>query len=105
MAAVVAQVMCKDREEALAIARRLVDERLVACGNVLAGAVSVYRWEGAVHEEGEALLVLKTRAELADRVTARVRELHSYACPCIVFLPVATGNPDYLAWIEAQASA
>ena len=65
MRAALCYVMCPSAEEALAIARRLVEERLAACGNVLPGAVSVYRWQGAVQEAGEAALVLKTRAELA----------------------------------------
>ena len=103
--AVFCYVTCAGRDEALTIARKLVDEHLIACGNILPGLLSVYRWQGEVHEEQEVLLVLKTRAALADQVTARVRELHSYACPCVAVLPVAGGNPDYLAWITAETAA
>jgi periplasmic divalent cation tolerance protein len=77
---------------------------LDAGGNVLPGAVSVYRWGGAVHEAEEVVLILKTQARLAQRVAERVQALHSYACPCVALLPVAGGNPAYLDWIRAETS-
>ncbi|MHB8763674.1 MAG: divalent-cation tolerance protein CutA [Deferrisomatales bacterium] len=92
------------RDEALALARTLVAERLVACANVLDGATSVYRWEGAVHEDREAVLVAKTRADLVDAVTARVKALHSYSCPCVVALPIVGGSPEFLAWIGDETA-
>jgi periplasmic divalent cation tolerance protein len=95
-------VTCPSRDEALAIARALVDERLAVGGNVLPGAASIYRWEGAVHEAEEVVLILKTQTGLAQRVTERVRALHSYECPCVVLLPIAGGNPAYLDWIRAE---
>ena len=104
METVFCYVTCPSREEALALARRLVEERLAACGNVLDGMASVYRWESAVHEAAEAVLIVKTRAELVERVTARVRELHPYTCPCVAALPVVGGNPDYLAWIGGMTA-
>lgn len=104
MQAVFCYVTCPDRALAEDLARRLVEERLAACGNVLDGMRSVYRWEGKVEEASEAVLIVKTRAELVERVTARVRELHPYACPCVAALPVTGGNPDYLAWIAAETA-
>jgi periplasmic divalent cation tolerance protein len=103
--AVFCYVTCSSREEALAIARRLVEERLAACGNVISGMESVYRWEGSIHQEAEAVLILKTRPELVDRVTERVRALHGYACPCVAALPVIGGNPAYLDWIRAETAS
>jgi len=91
-----------DRASALVIARRLVEERLVACANVLDGATSVYHWDGAVQEEGEAVMIAKTRAALIKTVSARIRELHAYQCPCVVVLPITGGNPAFLDWIEAE---
>lgn len=85
--------------EALALGRALVAERLVACVNVLGGATSVFRWEGEVQEAAEVVLVAKTRASLVAAVVARVRELHSYSCPCVLALPILGGNPDFLHWI------
>ncbi|RMG87562.1 MAG: divalent-cation tolerance protein CutA [Candidatus Dadabacteria bacterium] len=90
------------REEGLRIGRALVEERLAACANVLPGLTSVYWWEGEVQEDPEAALVLKSRADLVERLTERVRELHPYSCPCVVALPIAAGNPAFLDWIRAE---
>ena len=89
-------------EEARVIGRALVDARLAACANVLGPMTSIFRWEGAVQEGEEAVLIVKTTAALVDALTAKVRELHSYDCPCIVALPVGGGNPAFLDWITAE---
>ena len=91
-------------DEALAIGKALVEERLAACANVLEGVHSIYWWQGAVQEDREALLILKTRAALMDRLIERVKALHSYDCPCVVALPIEAGNPDYLAWVEKETA-
>ncbi len=95
-------VTASTRDEALKIGRAVVQERLAACANVIDGLTSVYWWEGAVQEDPEAALVLKTRADLLEPLAARIRELHSYTCPCVVALPVLGGNPDFLAWIREE---
>ncbi|GAB4259764.1 MULTISPECIES: divalent-cation tolerance protein CutA [Deferrisoma] len=95
-------VTVPSREEGLRIGRALVEERLAACANVLPGLTSVYWWEGEVQEDPEAALVLKSRADLVERLTERVRELHPYSCPCVVALPIAAGNPAFLDWIRAE---
>ena len=92
------------RDEALAIARELVESRLAACANVLAGTTSVYHWQGEVCEEGEVSLILKTRDDLVDRVVEKVRELHSYDCPCVVSLPITGGNQGFLDWIDVETA-
>jgi len=92
------------RDEAQTIARTLVEERLVSCANILGPMDSIYWWDGAVKSETEVAFIVKTRATLVDQVVGRVTEMHSYDCPCIVALPIEGGNPDYLAWIEAQTS-
>lgn len=91
-----------NRDQALEIARILVGERLVACANVLGGAASVYWWEGKVEEGGEAVLICKTRSDLVEAVTQRITQSHSYACPCVVAVPLTGGNPAFLAWIAAE---
>jgi periplasmic divalent cation tolerance protein len=90
------------REDALAIGRALVEERLAAAVNIQEGVHSIYRWQGGIEEATEILLIAKTRAALVPRLTARVVALHSYQCPAVVAVPICGGNQDYLAWIEEQ---
>ena len=89
MAVTFCYVTAGSRDEALSIGRTVVQERLAACANVLDGVTSIYWWQGALEQAGEAALILKTRAELVERLTGRIRELHSYECPCVVALPIA----------------
>ncbi|MCW5772979.1 MAG: divalent-cation tolerance protein CutA [Rhodospirillaceae bacterium] len=90
--------------EARSIGEALVSERLAACANILAPMASIYRWQGAIQRETEAVLILKTRAELVERVVARVRALHTYTVPCVVSLPIEAGNPDFLQWIDDETA-
>ena len=90
--------------EARTIARILVQERLAACVNILAGMRSVYRWEGEIQEESEIVLIAKPRRDRVPALTDRVTEIHSYDCPCVVAIPIDGGNPDFLDWIDAETS-
>jgi len=89
-------------EQAVSLARELVERRLAACVNILHGVCSVFRWDGRIQEDRESLLVVKTRAEMQERVTAAIRELHSYEVPEVVVLPVIGGSEPYLAWLEGE---
>ncbi len=100
--ALVVLVTAPTPDEAARIARAVVEERLAACGNVLSGLRSIYRWQGAVQDEPEALLMLKTTAPLFERLRSRVVELHPYDTPEVLALPVAAGHLPYLAWIGAE---
>ena len=82
--------------------RTLVEERLAACGHQLAAIRSVYRWEGAVHDESEARVALHTRRSLVPAIVARTDELHPYDVPCVIAMPLNGGNPAYLAWIGQE---
>ncbi|MDG4576113.1 MAG: divalent-cation tolerance protein CutA [Defluviicoccus sp.] len=93
------------KDEALRIARTVVDERLAACANVIAGVTSMYWWEGSVQEDVEAVIIMKTRADLVEALTSRVRDLHSYQCPCVVAVPIEGGNAEFLHWITAETLA
>ncbi len=95
-------ITAADRAQALAIGRALVEARLAACANILPGITSIYRWEGAVQQDDEVALVAKTRSDLVEALVAKVRELHTYSCPCIVALPIVAGNPAFLEWIAAE---
>ena len=98
-------VTAPDKDEAVAIGKALVTDRLAACANVFDGVRSLYRWEGEIQDDQEAVLILKTRAELVDAVTNRVKELHSYDVPCIVSWPIQDGNSEYLNWLYAETEA
>ena len=95
-------VTAKDETEAKTIARAGVGERLAACANVLGRIDSVYWWQGSVCEENEVALILKTSAARKPELIHRIKELHSYECPCVVCLPIADGNRDFLNWIAAE---
>jgi periplasmic divalent cation tolerance protein len=95
-------VTAANADEAKKIGEALVQERLVACANILGPISSIYWWQGQVQRDSEAVLIAKTRAELVERVIARVKALHSYTVPCVVSLPIEQGNPDFLGWIEAE---
>jgi len=92
-------ITAEDEDEARQIGKTLVKERLAACVNIHP-VKSIFRWQGRVEEEGEVAMLVKTKAELADRVIRRVKELHSYEVPDIVSIPIDKGYPDYLKWIE-----
>lgn len=97
-------VTCGSEEEAHALAKRLVEARLAACINVVPGVVSHYWWEGRVHRDAEWLLLIKTRGELLEALTQRVRAWHSYDEPEVVALPIVGGSPTYLAWIRESTT-
>lgn len=97
-------ITVSDREEARRLAHALVEGRLAACANIFEGMTSVYRWEGAVQESGEAVLIAKTREELVPALTEKVKELHSYDCPCVVSLPLTGGSEEFLAWIASETA-
>jgi len=102
--ALVVLVTCPTPEKAAEIARALVEERLAACGNVLPGLRSIYRWEGKVQDEGEALLVLKSVRGRFEALRARVAALHPYQVPEVLGLPVEAGHGPYLDWIAGATS-
>lgn len=91
-------------EEAVTIARRLVEEHLAACVNVLPGARSIFFWEGRVQEADETVLVIKTRRERYAALEQRILALHSYSVPEVLALPVAAGSPAYTAWLRESVT-
>ncbi len=100
--AIVVLVTTPSPERATEIARALVEERLAACGNVVPGLRSIYRWEGKVQDDAEALLVLKTTRARFDALRDRVLALHPYEVPEVIALPVEAGSARYLAWIADE---
>lgn len=86
--------------EARKITRVLVEENLLACGNIISGITSIYRWQGKIAEEPEALMVGKTKRSVFPRLEARVKSLHPYTVPEIIALPLVEGSSQYLSWIN-----
>jgi periplasmic divalent cation tolerance protein len=105
MAAILVYITAATPEDAKAIGSAIVGEQLAACANVIPGMTSIYRWEGEVRQDSEAVLILKTTEDRLDALTARVRALHPYDLPCIVALPVGGGNPAFLDWIAREVAA
>lgn len=91
-----------EAETARRITRALVEEGLAACGSVIPGVTSIYRWQGAIEETDEVLVVLKTTEERAQGLTERAVEIHPYEVPEVLCLPVASGHPEYLAWLTTE---
>ena len=88
--------------EAERIGCELVQRRLCACVNILPGMVSLYWWEGAIERGEEVVMIIKTRAALAEAVREAVRQLHSYSTPAILVLPIESVDSNYNAWLMAE---
>lgn len=97
-------VTAESHEQALMLARRLVELDLVACANILGEISSVYKWNGAVTESTEVALLLKTTKDMVGRVVSTVRELHSYECPCAISISVDGGDGDFMSWVANAVS-
>jgi len=91
-------------DEARTIARALVEERLAACANILGQIKSVYWWEDELQEDAEVALIVKSTTTLVPRIVERVKALHSYDCPCVVALPINSGNDAFLDWIGEETA-
>ena len=92
-------------EDAVRLARALLDRRLAACVNVLPGVRSLYRWKGAIEDDREHLLVIKTSAGRYPALAAAFEELHPYEVPELLALPVEAGAERYLSWLGSSVSA
>lgn len=99
---IIVMVTTASEEEATTIGRTLVQQRLAACANVLALKKSIFEWEGRIVEEQECLMIMKSRTDLFENLSATVKGLHSYKVPEIVALPIVRGSQDYLKWVMEQ---
>ncbi len=91
--------------EAEAAGRTLVERRLCACVNILPSMVSLYWWQGKIDRGDEVVMIIKTRATLAEAVRVAVKAMHSYSTPAILVIPIENVDPDYHAWIVAETQA
>jgi periplasmic divalent cation tolerance protein len=91
--------------EAEAAGRKIVERRLAACVNILPGMISHYWWAGKIERAEEVVMIIKTRATLAEQVSATVKELHSYTMPAVMVLPVESLDPAYHRWLVKETGA
>jgi len=95
-------ITAPNEEEASNIAKELVADRLAACVNIVRNLRSIYRWQGRIEDEGEVLMIAKTRRSLFGALQNKVKELHSYTVPEIIALPIVAGSEDYLKWLGGE---
>ncbi len=95
-------ITTENMEEAREVGKVLIKEKLVACVNMLENMESMFMWEGDFQNEKEVVLIAKTKATLVDELIQKVKEVHSYDCPCIVTLPLEGGNQAFLDWINEE---
>jgi periplasmic divalent cation tolerance protein len=94
-----------NRNEALSVAERLLGARLIACANVIGGVTSLYRWEGAVQREEEAVLIAKTTRQQVPAAIEAIKKAHSYELPCVVAWPLMDGSAAFLEWVAGEIPA
>jgi len=102
MPALMVYMTASDKQEAERIGQALLEARLAACLNIFEDMEAIFRWEGQVKKEPEVALIAKTREGLFDQLVEKVKEVHSYECPCILALPIADGHKEFLDWIEEE---
>ncbi|MEW6265594.1 MAG: divalent-cation tolerance protein CutA [Thermodesulfobacteriota bacterium] len=102
MSVVMVYITASSPEEAEKVGRLLVEKRLAACVNIIAGMRSIYWWEGKLDQAEETVLIAKTKESLVDELVRSVKDVHDYTVPCVVALPVVAGNPDFISWIKQE---
>lgn len=95
---------CGSEEEARRVARALVEARVAACVNIVPGIQSIYHWQGAIQEDSEWMLVIKSTRSLFDSLAAELRKIHSYQVPEVLAIPVIAGDQNYLDWMDREIS-
>ncbi len=103
--AIVVFVTTGSEQEAKSLARKLVEQRLVACANIFPTIQSIFQWEGQVTEEQESLLMLKTTSSTFEQVESVIKTHHSYEVPEIIALPIQRGSEDYLSWVRQMTDS
>ena len=96
---------CTSQQEATAIARALVEERLAACVSIVKQVRSIYRWKDAIEDAEEFLLVIKSNREKFRQLKSQLERMHSYEVPEVVALPIVDGSESYLLWLERELGA
>jgi len=101
----VVYVTFSSKDEALRVARLAIEERLAACANLIDGVTSVYRWEGAITEGAEVVVIFKTCTALVATLRSRIEVLHEYDVPCITAWPLSDVSPPYAKWVQTETNS
>lgn len=97
---VIVLVTTADREEAEKISRALLDERLIACANIIGPVTSLFWWNGKIEKAEEHMLLMKTRSEMFEKIAEKIKALHSYEVPEIIAISIIKGFKPYLEWLN-----
>ena len=92
------------RDEARSIGQALLESNLAACVNIINNMNSLYMWDGALQDDSEVIVIAKTTEQRIPALIDKVKALHSYECPCVVSIPIDSGNPEFLAWIRNETT-
>ncbi|MBD3672917.1 MAG: divalent-cation tolerance protein CutA [Planctomycetaceae bacterium] len=92
-----------NQEEAEQVAGLLLEQKLIACANLIDGVRSLYRWEGKVCNDAEVVMIAKTSGEKLTDAIATLSDVHSYDCPCVTSWPITAGNEEYLRWVNEES--
>lgn len=95
-------ITTSSKEESKKIANKLVEGKLAACINIVPYIESIYLWKGEIEEDGESLLIAKTKAKNIDKIIKKVKEIHSYETPAILAIPIIEGSKDYLDYLDSE---
>ena len=93
-------VTTKTQKEAKKIAQVVLKKKLVACVNIIPRVESMYWWKKKIEHHGESVIIMKTKESLVSRVIETVKKVHSYSTPCIIAIPITSGNRNFLDWID-----
>lgn len=93
-------ITASNQDEAMKIAKELIENKLAGCVNIIKDIRSIYRWEGKIQDDSEALMIAKTQKYIFDSLVEKVKELHSYTVPEIIAIPIIAGSEDYLKWLK-----
>ena len=98
-------VTCSDQNEAKRLASHLLEQRLIACANIMAPHIAVYEWDGEICDEPETVVIFKTSNELYEKLETEIIKHHSYDVPCILALDIEKGHKPFLDWINDATGA
>ena len=98
--AILLYITTEDKQEAQSIGKALVEEKLVACVNIMENMQAMFWWKDKVDKASETVLIAKTKKSLLSEVIEKINSMHSYECPCVIALPIIGGNESFLQWIQ-----